>query len=171
VEIGVEKIIMHPDWSDNTFAGDIALLKLKTPITFGTYVQPICLAEQEPIAARRCMITGWGRTGGDQPPAKILQQAELPIVDRNTCYNYNRKDVPIAITQQMICAGYPGTSARMGCKGDSGGPLVCQDSNNFWQLVGAVSFGSANCDSKQAYTVFANVAGYKSWIHNTMRYN
>ena len=59
-DIQVSKIIMHPQFSISTPNNDIALLKLSTIINYGTYVQPICLPEQDhsvPVGTE-CYITG-----------------------------------------------------------------------------------------------------------------
>lgn len=169
--IGVEKIIVHTKWNYKNFNFDIALIKLKKSLTWGKFVQPICLPNNAPADNSKCFITGWGRTSANSLPASILQQAALPVVDRATCFNHNKAgNVMIPITERMLCAGYPGTKSQNGCKGDSGGPLA-QYTGRQWELIGVVSFGSSKCDSREAYTVFANVASFKSWIHTQMRWN
>merc|ERR1719430_2038949 len=40
----VSNIIIHKNYNSKTLNNDIALLKLKTPVSFNQYVRPICLA-------------------------------------------------------------------------------------------------------------------------------
>ncbi len=59
-DMAVEKIISHPSYSRNTIDSDIALMKLATPVKFGTYVKPVCLPKQGqnvPVGTS-CYITG-----------------------------------------------------------------------------------------------------------------
>ena len=72
------------------------------------------------------------------------------------------------ITRQMLCAGVPGTRLG-GCHGDSGGPFVCKDSDGFWVLQGAVSWGSTDCNAQRMFTVFARVAVFREWINQYVK--
>ena len=69
--IRLESVMLHPDYSTTTeFNGgnygflqnDIALLKLWRPVTFSSYIQPICLPEdgQTYSAGDVCFLAGWG---------------------------------------------------------------------------------------------------------------
>ena len=91
----------------------------------------------------------------------------MTIQDKSTCFRKNGKYAPI--TDQMLCAGNIDVSANQsGCHGDSGGPFVCQNSNGSWTLHGAVSWGSPECDIKDAFTVFARVGQFRNWIEQNM---
>ena len=60
----VEEIINHPNYDDSTHNNDIAILRLKTPLTFTKDIQPACLPdpslflEDEELG----VVSGWGRT-------------------------------------------------------------------------------------------------------------
>lgn len=41
-------------------AGDIALLKLKTPLVLGVGVAPVCLAPDDDYQGREVVLLGWG---------------------------------------------------------------------------------------------------------------
>lgn len=98
---------------------------------------------------------------GGGPPADTLQQAELPVVEHNTCSNRNGNLAPVD-ENTMICGGSGIASQAGGCQGDSGGPFVCEE-NGKWVLRGAVSWGSRMC-STDYYTVFARVSSFRNWI-------
>ncbi len=55
--------------------GDVAVLKLKTPIEFNKGAQPICLPDpsEDPAAGTKCMVAGWGRTSLGYPGQWLLK--------------------------------------------------------------------------------------------------
>ena len=108
-----------------------------------------------------CSWTGWGRTGGGQPAADILQQAVLPAVSDAEC---RKKYGGMIDRKAHLCAGEGRSAASGGCNGDSGGPLVCEENGKF-VLHGAVSFGRRNCPTTH-FTVFARINSYLDWISN-----
>lgn len=161
-DINVEKIIYHNDYSWDGLNNDIALIKLAEPVKFTDYIQPICLASLEAPADTKCYITGWGKMKHPGTMVRKLQQGLLPIQPKAACSKLNTGNLWMTITDQMICGARPGKRTS-GCHGDSGGPYVCKIGEN-WELHGAVSWGSPVCNIKQAYTVFANIFRFKSWI-------
>ena len=63
------RAILHPSYigSRNSWDNDIALLKLRDPVTFTKEISPVCLPKQgdNPATAGRIgMVTGWGKTSG-----------------------------------------------------------------------------------------------------------
>lgn len=91
-------------------------------------------------------------------------QAEMPIVDYNTCAKGNEK-LGKVVDSLMICAGYGGDSKVSGCHGDSGGPLVCEDKKTGrWTLRGTVSWGDHYCNGGPTYSVFVRINSYIDWI-------
>lgn len=57
----LDHISLHPDYIDNGFINDIAMLRLEEPVTFSDYVRPVCLPESEPKSGTTCTVTGWGQ--------------------------------------------------------------------------------------------------------------
>ena len=91
-------------------------------------------------------------------------QAEMPIVEYNTCAKANKK-LGEVVDRWMICAGYGGDSKISGCHGDSGGPLVCEDpKSGRWSLRGTVSWGDHYCNGGPTYSVFVRINSYVDWI-------
>lgn len=70
VEVGVEKIIVHPEYNDKSRDKhhDIALLRLDTNITYSKYIKPICLPiaglSSGLITGNKLTVAGWGSTNG-----------------------------------------------------------------------------------------------------------
>lgn len=146
----VSKIISHPKHEVDHLDYDAAILKLTTPLTFGPTVQPIgALANSEPAEGDVATVSGYGRLYDDGPDAKTLQSVQIPIISIENC----REEYGAgAITDRMICAGYP-DGGKDSCSGDSGGPLVVSNT-----IIGIVSWGNGCAVAGQAgvYTDVAN---------------
>ncbi|KAK9395512.1 serine protease 27-like [Crotalus adamanteus] len=116
VTSAVKRVISHPDYNGKDGSiGDIALVELNSPVTFNDYILPICLpaSSVEFPAKTKCWVTGWGWIGysEDMASPKILQEVDVPIIDRDTCNNlYNiSKGYQLQtdlVKADMICAGY-----------------------------------------------------------------
>uniref|UniRef100_A0A8D2IZF8 Peptidase S1 domain-containing protein n=1 Tax=Varanus komodoensis TaxID=61221 RepID=A0A8D2IZF8_VARKO len=175
---GVRQIILHPDYTNSIdSSGDIALLKLNTPVQFTNFILPICL----PASSVRfspnadCWVTGWGdiQTKGEElnlPPPLTLQELKVPLISRTICnYLYNHFPVidlprnPIKL--DMICAGSV-EGGKDSCQGDSGGPLVCNLPEG-WTQAGIVSWGFG-CAQPGHPGVYTFVPFYADWIQKTM---
>ena len=57
----LDHISLHPDYIDNGFINDIAMLRLEKPVIFSDYVRPVCLPQSEPKSGTICTVTGWGQ--------------------------------------------------------------------------------------------------------------
>ncbi|XP_033063711.1 prothrombin [Trachypithecus francoisi] len=170
----LEKIHIHPryNWREN-LDRDIALMKLKKPVTFSDYIHPVCLPDRETAASLfqagyKGRVTGWGNlketwtanVGKVQP--SVLQVVNLPIVERSVCKDSTR----IRITDNMFCAGYKPDEGKRGdaCEGDSGGPFVMKNPfNKRWYQMGIVSWGEG-CDRDGKYGFYTHVFRLKKWI-------
>uniref|UniRef100_A0A3Q3IVA0 Uncharacterized protein n=1 Tax=Monopterus albus TaxID=43700 RepID=A0A3Q3IVA0_MONAL len=164
----VRKIIRNEKFDRQTNNYDIALLKLKTPLTFTRTVKPVCLPNTgvNLSAGQRAWITGWGALRSSGPSPVILHQAQVTIYSRVTC---NRPEVLNGdVTETMICAGklQGGVDA---CQGDSGGPLVVKEADIWW-LAGDTSWGY-RCALKNKPGVYGNVTYFINWIYEQIATN
>ena len=65
VKVGVSKVLPYPDYKPvDGHHGDIALLKLKRPVTYTNTIRPICLpsADVDLDQFEVCYVTGFGKT-------------------------------------------------------------------------------------------------------------
>uniref|UniRef100_A0A182PBY2 Peptidase S1 domain-containing protein n=1 Tax=Anopheles epiroticus TaxID=199890 RepID=A0A182PBY2_9DIPT len=163
-----EQLIVHPGYSPNGVADDIALIKLATDITMTRYVQPVCLWNLEPqldlIVAKHGTVVGFGLTEHDRV-SDFLRQATIGVVDSWTCIESDREVYGATLTGSMYCGG--GTAGVSVCNGDSGGGMFFEFGDR-WYVRGIVSFMPlrehvALCDGTK-YTVFTDVAKYREWI-------
>lgn len=160
----VSQIIPHEYYDAWTHDNDIALIKLKEPITS---ITPVTLptssqASSLEAAGNTITVSGWGDTNIDEQgtswPSNLMK-VSLPLVSNTTCAS----SYGSTITDNMICAGYS-EGGKDSCQGDSGGPMFIQSGSGYIQL-GVVSFG-AGCAMPDAYGVYARVSRYLDWIES-----
>uniref|UniRef100_A0A182MVV3 Peptidase S1 domain-containing protein n=1 Tax=Anopheles culicifacies TaxID=139723 RepID=A0A182MVV3_9DIPT len=134
---------IHPSYDPDTFDFDVAVLRVKTPFTPNTNIATVPLAPVDYTVPDRVLatVTGWGRTSSGGSLSPSLRAVAIPIVSKSTCESLW---TAATITNNMLCAGSKGKDA---CTGDSGGSLVVPR-NNYFILVGMVSWGSASCGSE-----------------------
>ncbi|XP_056392697.1 transmembrane protease serine 9-like [Hyla sarda] len=166
----VQRIITHPTFTLTASSGDIALIQLRSPVTYTKYIMPICLPSTTVMfpTGMNCWVTGWGsvKSGVNLQYPQTLQEVMTPLIDYKTCdtmYHVNSgvsASVSI-IYRDMICAGYK-QGTKDSCQGDSGGPLVCKV-NGAWYQVGIVSFGDG-CALPHRPGVYTLTTAYQTWI-------
>ncbi|XP_030059680.1 transmembrane protease serine 2 [Microcaecilia unicolor] len=164
----VDKIISNKNYDSETKDHDIALMKLRIPISFNSNVKPVCLPNfgMPWEAPKQCWISGWGATYEEGKSSPTLMTVSVPLISSSRC---NTKSVYNgAITASMICAGYL-QGGIDSCQGDSGGPLVT-DLNSLWWLVGDTSWG-IGCANVNKPGVYGNVTYFLSWIYEQMQAN
>lgn len=73
------------------------------------------LITDETYVGKTGLVTGWGTLKEDGKPSCTLQEVEVPVLSNDDCTsktNYTSK----MITNNMLCAGYPGVGLRDSCK-------------------------------------------------------
>uniref|UniRef100_A0A8C6YPG4 Transmembrane serine protease 4 n=1 Tax=Nothoprocta perdicaria TaxID=30464 RepID=A0A8C6YPG4_NOTPE len=163
--LDVEKVFLAQTTSAPSKDDDIALVKLRSPLHFsGERGKPICLPyfDEELRAGTALWVTGWGYTQEHGKLSESLQEAEVMLIDNQSC---NRAAYHGEVTARMLCAGLPQGGVDT-CQGDSGGPLLY--SHGRWQVVGIVSWGQG-CGTPSTPGVYTSVRAYLNWIHTVRR--
>uniref|UniRef100_A0A8C0VQM6 Coagulation factor IX n=1 Tax=Cyanistes caeruleus TaxID=156563 RepID=A0A8C0VQM6_CYACU len=164
----VVRLLPHPTYnaSVNEYHNDIALLELDRPLTFNSYVSPVCLGSRQFSNAllRQGIgtVSGWGKLFFRGRTATTLQVLKVPFVDRPTCL----KSTSTSILQNMFCAGFP-SGDRDTCEGDSGGPHTTEIEGT-WFLTGITSWGE-QCALPGKYGIYTRVSKYVKWIKQNTR--
>jgi hypothetical protein len=58
----IRRVIVHRQYDAATFANDLALLELESPVAFDEHIVPICMPrDKEDFTGRMATVTGWGR--------------------------------------------------------------------------------------------------------------
>ena len=178
-DVEVSDVVVHPGYVRDTTGvthNDLVLLKLKTPVTIGPLVQPVCLPDGDQLDRGIATVAGWGLANKDDfrvtsvSAQNHLQAADLDILSDEECTEAYKKidtkkeDSGIRLTPQLhLCAGRQvGVDS---CSGDSGGPLIVRTGagrNSRSYLVGVVSGGPACAQGFAGY--YARVSSYLQWI-------
>ncbi|XP_054843817.1 transmembrane protease serine 6 [Eublepharis macularius] len=163
VSFKVSRILQHPYYEEDSHDYDVALLQLDHPVVFSSSIRRICLPASSHLfePGLFCWITGWGAVKEGGPTSKILQKANVSLVQQDICnevYHYR-------VTPRMLCAG--SHDGKDSCQGDSGGPLACQEPSGRWFLAGLVSWG-LGCARPNYYGVYTRITSVIGWMKQTM---
>ncbi|XP_026226335.1 complement C1r-B subcomponent-like isoform X2 [Anabas testudineus] len=167
---------VHPQYNNPNYVdynNDIALIKLRDPITFNSSVMPVCLpaAGASYQTGTMGLVSGFGTTDRRRIWSNKLKYVYVPLVDKKTCansINFKTRNNRTGLTRNMFCAGLP-EGGKDSCLGDGGGPFVLSDSGRYWG-AGIVSWGF-ECGQQGTYGVYTKVTNYLNWIHKTMKEN
>ncbi|XP_075147111.1 trypsin-1 isoform X2 [Haematobia irritans] len=163
IQRAVTSIVKHRHFDPETYNYDIALLRLRKPITFSKIIKPVCLPRYNYDPSGRIgTVVGWGRTseGGELPA--IINQVKVPIMSITECRNQKYKST--RITSTMLCAGRPNMDS---CQGDSGGPLILSNGIKYF-IVGIVSWG-VGCGRDGYPGVYTRVSKFIPWIKSNLK--
>ncbi|XP_068440802.1 ST14 transmembrane serine protease matriptase a [Clinocottus analis] len=155
----LKQIIPHPNYNERTYDNDIALMELDRPVTYSDYIRPICMpAPQHDFPTSSTVwITGWGATRENGFAAKVLQKAQVRIINPTVCNDL----MDGQITSRMMCAGVL-TGGVDACQGDSGGPLSSPSGSRMF-LAGVVSWGDG-CARRNKPGIYTKVTKFRGWI-------
>lgn len=107
----VSSFIIHPSYDGLTFNSDIALVRLKLPVTPSERVNFICVEKNVIISENDSFVlVGWGDTlvENKKIPSDVLLQVSIPNLQVQQCiFKYD----PI----KQICAGDP-TNSLSSCR-------------------------------------------------------
>ncbi|XP_055347782.1 serine protease 30-like [Paramacrobiotus metropolitanus] len=168
--------IVNPNFNSQSFSNDIALIRLSTPVTFSTFVKPICMPTEAPSPGTVCYIAGYGLTTPMQRKKRQvsvtasgssrLMETDVPLVPQSTCQTFFNQAFPglITLTNSHVCAGSIYPVSHDSCNGDSGGPLICRRQNHF-EIVGLTSFG-VGCGRSDVFGAYTNVWQMMSWVNS-----
>ncbi|XP_059475915.1 clotting factor B-like [Neocloeon triangulifer] len=170
----VANVVRHPEFDAPVYYHDVALLKLREPVSFNKFIQPVCL----PPSGLRILdgaiatIAGWGDTAFGGEKSDVLLEVGVQIIPNERCtkaYSSSRLmfNYPQGITSNLLCAGDTEKGGKDACKGDSGGPLVMRE-GNVHTLIGVVSTG-VGCGSRTYPGLYVRVSNYTEWILNVIR--
>ncbi|XP_006877907.1 PREDICTED: vitamin K-dependent protein C-like [Chrysochloris asiatica] len=165
VDLDIQNILIHPNYSKSTSDSDIALLHLAKPAILSQTIVPICLpdsglSERELTqVGQEMVVTGWGyHNEAKSNRTFVLNFIKIPMAPRNECIQV----MDNVVSENMLCAGILG-DPRDACEGDSGGPMVTSFRGT-WFLVGLVSWGEG-CGRLNNYGIYTKVSHYLDWIH------
>lgn len=132
---------------------NLALLILEEPAQLNTYINSVCLLNNQEYEDDKCIVVGWGDEKSSMGDLKVKR-----VIDQS-CTESDGSDLPknskcIATTEKF----------------ETGAALLCQfdDTDNYMQ-VGIALSNTNNVNS--ATKVFAKIDNYKEWIDETLNEN
>lgn len=165
IDVPIREVILHSEYTTRPTTNDIALVRLRTPVTYTALIRPICILNGAQrfrsngfYENKRPFITGWGRSSFQGELSSILQEAQIDIVDNERCVS-DYANFRAVIDHRVLCAGGDGKDS---CRGDSGGPLMIPMGAVHY-LAGIVSFG-VGCADADFPGVYTRVAEFAEWI-------
>ncbi|XP_031469635.1 coagulation factor X-like [Phasianus colchicus] len=165
----VEKIISNPEFNFQTHDSDIALIKLKEPITFSEDVVPACLPEEDfanDVLMKQTfgIVSGFGNSYEHTRPARRMKVLQIPYVDKKTC----KQAIRYLVTRNMFCAGYNKDGQDV-CQGDGGGPHVTEYNGTYF-VTGIISWGEG-CGRQGKYGIYTKVSNFLPWVRSVLTQN
>lgn len=117
-ELQTANVIIHPGYNAETYANDIALVRLAGKVNFTEYARPACLDDQD-AAPEKIVASGWGDTKFGGHTSDILMKVTLDKADTVECNEkYELQDLAVNGAKQL-CYG-------AGEGGKEGGKDTCQ---------------------------------------------
>ncbi|XP_012270036.1 trypsin [Orussus abietinus] len=166
--VRVAKSFVHESYAGGVAPYDIALVKLRTPLTLNERVATIGLPKPGSIPSGNVILSGWGSISSSSSAImpSSLQTAELPVVDIPKC----RRALNILIGssplhETNVCTGSL-KGSQSACSGDSGGPLILKN-----EVIGVVSWGIFPCGTGGAPSVYVRVSAFIDWIESIIANN
>nr|BAL43183.1 fibrinolytic enzyme [Enchytraeus japonensis] len=163
----VDRYVMHAQYDNGqaSFANDIAILHLQTPITTGGNIAFATLPanNNNNYAGTTCVISGWGRNSNSNNLPDTLQKANMNVLTTAVCRT-NLGGVG-TVWDNQICVQDPSGNSGA-CNGDSGGPLNC-GSGSSRVVAGVTSWvvSSVQGNCLPAYpSVYTRTSTYLTWI-------
>lgn len=175
-DVGLKRIIVHPEYSPPNKYYDIALMELDHDVEFSKYVFPSCLWSKPDIAelGTSATVTGWGALHeGSSDISPELQAGDVNVIDSDMCDQLlqaycNRNWC--GLMDHQLCAGKL-TGGVDSCQGDSGGPLQVKinlkvdSAYNIYHIIGVTSFG-IGCAQANTPGIYTRVSSFIDWIEN-----
>lgn len=111
LQVEIAQKFPHPQFKRTAKYYDIALLKMKSRITFTPYIRPACLPERRVYPNEHAVATGWGRTVNRGTTSQVLMKVILELFNEREC-NATYEDAARTnqlrfgiIPAQQFCAG------------------------------------------------------------------
>ncbi|EFX78394.1 hypothetical protein DAPPUDRAFT_105310 [Daphnia pulex] len=162
----ISKVVLHGQYNAFTYANDIAILTLDSPLVISRTVGPVCLepanAALDQYADQDAVILGWATTSA-KIPFGSLKQGTVSVSFNSEC----KADEIFGkyVTNANICI-ITSSVQKYFCDEDVGGPVVVLSSPGIWTQIGINSFIKKGCDIAGLQT---RVSAFRAWIDQYMK--
>lgn len=98
----IDEIYQHIDFDETTYNNDISILKLQQPVSFNSYIWPVCMPLNDfNLDKYSGIVIGWGSQFFGGPGSDILMEVSVPIWKQDDCQSVFIE----RIEDNVICAG------------------------------------------------------------------
>ncbi|XP_037302005.1 trypsin, alkaline C-like [Manduca sexta] len=152
-----DELIKYPNYVEKPREGDVAVVRLKTPLGISSTIDVLYLPPQGTSIAdgSSVKVVSWGFEYEGGPQLQTLKTINLYKVNVDECKAAYEGSEAVAISDRVICAKAPGRGI---CFGDAGAPMV----------IGRVVVGTASyyesCDTQDYPDLFSRIDTYTNWI-------
>ncbi|XP_049290059.1 transmembrane protease serine 9-like [Anopheles funestus] len=165
-QVGIARIIKHPQYKESKKYYDIALIELQQQLWGNEAINLACVWREQDVPSELLEAVGFGALGFGEMLSPTLQKVKLRALDTSTCAGripMDRRRMPEGLRPDQLCAH---SETMDTCEGDSGGPLQTELHDVFGNiyplLVGVVSFGTPCTEGSTG--VYTRVTSYLDWI-------
>ncbi|EAA11784.5 AGAP005691-PA [Anopheles gambiae str. PEST] len=161
IRFATSGIRVHPQYNLASIRNDIATVRLNSPMTFTTRIQPIRLpgrSDTRQFGGFTGTVSGFGRTSdASTATSAVVRFTTNPVMTNADCV---ARWGTTMVQNQNVCLS--GAGGRSACNGDSGGALTVQSGGTL--QIGVVSFVSVNGCAVGMPSVYARVSFFLPWI-------
>lgn len=135
IRANICETIVHPGWSTQNYAHDIAVLRLCEP-----HHHPTVSLPAEPLSKGTDLtVVGWGSTTPNPTPIDgVLREATVTVVADAKCVNDLGTPALYDAPSKVCAKGKGGGNSQGHCNGDSGGPVLYRNTESV-TIAGIVS--------------------------------
>ncbi|XP_060870752.1 venom prothrombin activator porpharin-D-like [Metopolophium dirhodum] len=150
--------------SRGVFAYDIAIVVLKTRISFSYYVAPVCIdwnGKYNVVNGDYGKIVGLGYKNNESS-SPVIRELSLPYVDRSTCQNIlHTNGFDKYVTVDKFCAGSALVAGEGAGVGYAAAGLSFFHDDSYY-ITGITSLKES--DSNNSITIFTEVQYHTQWL-------
>ncbi|KAG6442441.1 hypothetical protein O3G_MSEX002356 [Manduca sexta] len=161
--VNVAEVVVHPDFDAETFANDLALLRLANVVQVTDTIDVVRLPYLSTVsfnfAGLGATVSGWGIAAeGITFVSPTLREKLMTVMTDPLCNTSYFNQLP----ENTICGFGSGGGT---CKGDNGGPMtIFFNATEETILVGVASFVSSSGCNDNLPSVFTRVQRHLDWI-------
>lgn len=161
----VAEVIVHPNYTVRSAYNDIALVKLREPVSFSKDIHPACLWESVQMNTTSVKSMGFGSRGYDELSSR-LQDYNMDVMNKSRCQQMlpDSRKLRDGIIDSQLCLVHT-DRYQDSDRGNSGAPaqIKLDPKDGIAHIVGISSFGVRHSGG-QLPDIYTRVASFVDWI-------